>query len=118
MNRWIMLLMIVALLIVGLHAYGSVNQFEVETGLTVDALMLPMEKTVDNCEPTNIVAYTEFAVANQYNWNQTDVTTDTPYYFGTGMFVAEVTQASAYGIRLEDRLKGPLCSGSMGVAES
>lgn len=121
MNRWIMLLMIVALMFVGLFAFGSVNQFEVETGLTVDALMLPMEKTVDNCEPTNVVAYTESAIAIQYNRNQTDVTTDSPYYLAdTGTFVAEVNQASTVRIpiHLEDRLKGPLCSGSMGVAES
>lgn len=119
MNRWIMLLMIVALLIVGLHAYGSVNQFEVETGLTVDALMLPMEKTVDNCEPTNVVAYTEFAVANQYNWNQIDAMIDSPYYI-SGALMAEVNQASTVRlpIRLEDRLKYPLYSDPMGVAES
>ena len=119
MNRWIVLLMVVVLLFVGLQSFGSVNQFEVETGLTVDALMLPMEKTVDNCEPTNVVAYPEFAVANYYNMNQADAMIDSPYYI-PGAIMAEVNQASTVRIpiRLEDRLKGPLCSGSMGVAES
>lgn len=42
------LLLIVVLLLAGLHAFGSVNQYENEAGLTAEALMLPlMEEIVE-----------------------------------------------------------------------
>lgn len=64
-------LLIVALLLVGLHAFGSVNQYENEAGLTVDALMLPlMGKT---CEARGVdfmnTAYVESAIAISNNYN-------------------------------------------------
>ncbi len=102
-------LLIMAMLFVGLVAFGSVNQFEVETGLTVEALMLPMEKTADNCAPVN-VTYTELAIASQYYEPTGTAKLSTPLYF-PGAVMAEVNQVNEYPIRLEDRLKGPLLSG-------
>jgi len=105
MKPWIMLLVIVALF-AGLNAFGSVNQFEIETGLTVDASMLPTERTVEMLEnPVNITAYAEFAIANTYDTTD-HVELIAPSYL-IGAPIVEVTPA-INRIRLEDRLKYPV----------
>lgn len=64
MKRLVVLLLVVALVLVAPVAFGSVNQFESETGLTVEALMLPADPVNETAEegivemvvPTDVVA--------------------------------------------------------------
>lgn len=107
MKRWIVLLLIAVLVFVGLSAFGSVNQYEMETGLTVDALMLPMEKTVNVVMETSSVngTYAELAVMNYEQI--TEVANDSYPAYLLGIVSAASEKVEIYG-GVADRLIFPL----------
>jgi hypothetical protein len=69
------MLLIVALMFVGMFAFGSVNQYENETGLTVETLMLSLtEKTVEARGVDFVeMAYAEFAIAISNDYNEASI---------------------------------------------
>ena len=92
------MLLIVALMIVGVSVFGSVNQYEIETGLTVDALMLSLvEKTVEakGVDFVNSMAYAESAIATINNYDETPVLI-IPYKYNGALM--EVTPATDYKV--------------------
>lgn len=113
MKRLGIMLLVVAFMFGGLFAFGSVNQFEVETGLTVDAVMLPAEKTVEavGCSFVNMT-YAEFAIGTFYNSNETKnhFGYTMPYYL-LGTFIMEMGVNPVNGNGgVTDRLKYPFCT--------
>lgn len=110
-------LLVVALMFVGLHAFGSVNQFEIEPALTVEALMLPnAERTVEVSVAflADITAYAEEAVTPYYD----SLTKEAVYCSGSAYFLRPIPAARSQAMigyvpgRGTDRLKYPL-SGSV-----
>jgi len=103
----LLILVIMALVLVCFPVFGGVNQFIEETGLTVNALMLPDHKTVDTLDYdfANMV-YAEAVIET----NETTVATDN--YIGESQLLlgpyqtGAMTNWAAIGIRL----KGPLPS--------
>jgi len=73
-----MLLIVALLMFVGFSVFGGVGQ-DVEPGLTVEALMLPTEKTVEAKTDLVNVAYAEIGVLSWYNIEET-INLSAPYY--------------------------------------
>jgi hypothetical protein len=104
-------LLIVALLLVGLHAFGSVNQYENEAGLTVDALMLPLAGKIVEARGVdfmNEMVYVESAIAISNNYNEAPILIIPYKYNGTLMVVNPATGYILGGIAV--RLKFPSVS--------
>lgn len=98
----VLLIVLAVLLFVGVDAFGSVNQFEIDTGLTVEALIL---SAADVNEPM-VVDFVEYAVYSEvtnYTINlrvaRIAVNYNIPAYSG----FSQRTEAV-----LTDRLKYPL----------
>ena len=65
MRQWIIPFVVMVLLLCGSTAFGDVNQFELETGSTVDTLMFPdAETTVEMTKDYSVklMPFTEYVV--------------------------------------------------------
>jgi len=107
------MLLIVALMFVGMFAFGSVNQYEIETDLTAEALMLSLtEKTVEarGVDFVNELAYAESAIAtiNDFVYTETPILIMPYKYNGALMEVTPATNYIAGGFAV--RLKFPLAN--------
>ena len=103
------MLLVVALMFASLFAFGNVNQYEIETDLTADALMFSLaEETVEarGASAVNLLAYTELAIAISNNDKEASILIIPNYNSGALM---EVNPANSQGLGgVAARLKFPL----------
>ena len=112
-----MIVLILVLVFVSSTAFGDVNQFEIETGLTVDALMFPdviTERTVESTGACiDFESHQMFAVENYMIYRSWEIMTEAqplgPVY-NTGTIKSQVIWDNAqYGLGF--RIFGPLLDG-------